>query len=313
MVSDDAPIRVCSPAASRSSAFHRKVVRNRSSAPTRCSTSVPANGGSHGVSLSLMGATLETLPPAGPSGRTCLAERRWSRNRRLMVDLDSDVRSRALRCRCQIRARPSGVPGQLLALEDMRCRWGASWVSPSTTARSLGRGRYAVAQDGEDEARRLGQHWVGPEHTPLGVLRGDPSAWLGGHWSAPALTQQWSRVGSNEWRRRSTTSEGPAPVVRRSPGATNMTSSPSPHDELGSDRRWSRRSSRRSARKAPHHFVDAMELPETAARPGITYDTSEVTRVPERPKSPTLKARRISKRSMGQPPSRSGAAPPGSA
>ena len=27
---------------------------------------------------------------------------------------------------------------------------------------------------GADEATRLGQHWMGPEHTLLGVLRGDP-------------------------------------------------------------------------------------------------------------------------------------------
>ena len=27
---------------------------------------------------------------------------------------------------------------------------------------------------GADEASRLGQHWMGPEHTLLGILRGDP-------------------------------------------------------------------------------------------------------------------------------------------
>ncbi|MGH9002942.1 MAG: Clp protease N-terminal domain-containing protein, partial [Acidimicrobiia bacterium] len=27
---------------------------------------------------------------------------------------------------------------------------------------------------GGDEAIRLGQHWLGPEHTLLGILRGDP-------------------------------------------------------------------------------------------------------------------------------------------
>jgi hypothetical protein len=47
-VSEEAPMRVPSPAASRSSAFQRKVVRSRSSAPMRCSTSLPARGGSHG-------------------------------------------------------------------------------------------------------------------------------------------------------------------------------------------------------------------------------------------------------------------------
>ncbi len=51
MVNADAPMRVCRPAASRSSVFHRKVVRSRSSAPTRCSSSDPASGGSHGVSV----------------------------------------------------------------------------------------------------------------------------------------------------------------------------------------------------------------------------------------------------------------------
>lgn len=27
---------------------------------------------------------------------------------------------------------------------------------------------------GADEATRLGQHWMGPEHTLLGILRGEP-------------------------------------------------------------------------------------------------------------------------------------------
>ena len=51
-------MRVCSPAASRSSAFQRKVVRRRSSAPRRCSVSVPASGGSHGIVAVGHGATV---------------------------------------------------------------------------------------------------------------------------------------------------------------------------------------------------------------------------------------------------------------
>jgi ClpA/ClpB-like protein len=31
-----------------------------------------------------------------------------------------------------------------------------------------------LAKLGADEATRLGQHWMGPEHTLLGILRGDP-------------------------------------------------------------------------------------------------------------------------------------------
>ena len=53
-VSVDGPSRAFSPAASRPSAFQRNVVRSRSSAPRSCSASVPASGGSHGVSLSVM-------------------------------------------------------------------------------------------------------------------------------------------------------------------------------------------------------------------------------------------------------------------
>src|SRR6478672_8956546 len=44
-------MRACRPVASRPSAFHRKVQRSRSSAPSSCSTSVPAIGGSQGVSV----------------------------------------------------------------------------------------------------------------------------------------------------------------------------------------------------------------------------------------------------------------------
>ena len=53
-VSEETPIWVPRPVASRSSAFQRKVARRRSSAPTRCSASVPANGGSHQVSSLVM-------------------------------------------------------------------------------------------------------------------------------------------------------------------------------------------------------------------------------------------------------------------
>ena len=47
-VSDETPSRAPRPAASSPSAFHRKVIRSRSNAASRCSSSVPANGGSQG-------------------------------------------------------------------------------------------------------------------------------------------------------------------------------------------------------------------------------------------------------------------------
>src|SRR4051812_13526942 len=56
MLRDEAPMRACSPAVSSASAFHRKVARSRSRAPRRCSPSVPASGGSHGMSVLVIGA-----------------------------------------------------------------------------------------------------------------------------------------------------------------------------------------------------------------------------------------------------------------
>jgi len=44
-------MHVVNPSGSSPSAFHRNVAGSRSSAPTRCSASVPARGGSHGVSV----------------------------------------------------------------------------------------------------------------------------------------------------------------------------------------------------------------------------------------------------------------------
>ena len=85
-LSEEAPMD-CSPAASRSSAFQRKVARSRSSAPTRCSTSVPATGGSRGVAIG-HGATVDLaaniqarctasriIRPARQGGRGCALTR----------------------------------------------------------------------------------------------------------------------------------------------------------------------------------------------------------------------------------------------
>ena len=74
-VSEEAPTRTCSPAASRPPAFQRNVVRRRSSAPSSCSVSVPAMGGSHGGWMVVMTAA-GPRPPGrlwlrgrGPRGR----------------------------------------------------------------------------------------------------------------------------------------------------------------------------------------------------------------------------------------------------
>ena len=63
----DRPMVVCIPAASRPSAFQRKVARNRSSAPTSCSTSVPARGGfprreGHRGVVVVIRATVDPVP-----------------------------------------------------------------------------------------------------------------------------------------------------------------------------------------------------------------------------------------------------------
>ncbi|HEX3513638.1 MAG TPA: hypothetical protein VHT26_06530 [Trebonia sp.] len=59
-VSFDFAVRAPSPAASSPSAFQRKVVRRRSSAPMSCDSSLPASGGSQGKSV--MSKTLVPLP-----------------------------------------------------------------------------------------------------------------------------------------------------------------------------------------------------------------------------------------------------------
>jgi hypothetical protein len=67
-------MRVCSPAASRSPAFQRKVVRRRPSAPARCSASVPARGGFPRVVAVGHGPTVEAIadvPASAIPGAAC--------------------------------------------------------------------------------------------------------------------------------------------------------------------------------------------------------------------------------------------------
>lgn len=73
-LSDEVPIRTWMPAWSRPETFQKKVARSRSRHPSRCSSSVPARGGSHGGGVQVNRSGLDSVQLMSHTVKRVLAD-----------------------------------------------------------------------------------------------------------------------------------------------------------------------------------------------------------------------------------------------